>query len=45
MTEHYIEEYDRIYNSKAKNKEEYKAQCEQEYNDYVNEMVNYKMLL
>lgn len=45
MTEHYIEEYDRIYNSKAKNKEEYKAQCEQEYNDYVNEMANYKMLL
>ena len=33
ITEHYIDEYDRVYNSKAKNKEEYKAQCEHEYND------------
>ena len=36
ITEHYIDEYDRVYNSKAKSKEEYKAQCEHEYNDYVN---------
>ncbi len=36
MTENYIDEYDRIYNSKAKSKEEYKAQCEHEYWDYYN---------
>ena len=26
ITEHYIDEYDRVCNSQAKNKEEYKAQ-------------------
>ena len=36
ITEHYIDEYDRVCNSQAKNKEEYKAQCEHEHNDYVN---------
>ncbi len=36
ITESYIDEYDRICNSQAKNKEEYKAQCEHEHYDYVN---------
>ena len=36
ITEGYIDEYDRINNSTASNKEEYKAQCEHEYNDYIN---------
>ncbi len=36
ITEAYIDEYDRVYNSKASNKEEYKAQCEHEYWDYYN---------
>ena len=36
ITEGYIDEYDRINNSTASNKEEYKAQCEHDYNDYVN---------
>ncbi len=36
MTEYYIDEHWRICNSQAKNKEEYKAQCEHEYNYYVN---------
>ena len=36
MTENYIDEHWRICNSQASNKEEYKAQCEHEYNDYVN---------
>ena len=36
MTENYIDEYDRVCNSKASNKEEYKAQCEHEYWDYYN---------
>jgi len=36
MTENYIDEHWRICNSDASNKEEYKAQCEHEYNDYVN---------
>ena len=34
--EYYAYENWRICNSQAKNKEEYKAQCEHEYNDYVN---------
>tara|TARA_R100000278_G_scaffold90148_1_gene68702 strand:+ start:62 stop:265 length:204 start_codon:yes stop_codon:yes gene_type:complete len=34
--EYYADEHWRICNSKASNKEEYKAQCEHEYNDYVN---------
>jgi hypothetical protein len=36
ITESYIDEYDRICNSQASNKEEYKAQCEHEYWDYHN---------
>ena len=36
ITESYIDEYDRICNSQASNKEEYKAQCEHEHNDYIN---------
>ena len=32
----YIDEYDRICNSQARDKEEYKAQCEHEHNDYIN---------
>ena len=36
IAENYIEEHWRICNSNASNKEEYKAQCEHEYNDYVN---------
>jgi len=36
IAESYIDEYDRVCKSQAKNKEEYKAQCEHEYNDYVN---------
>ena len=36
MTENYIDEYSRVCNSKASNKEEYKAQCEHEYWDYYN---------
>ena len=36
IAENYIDEHWRICNSTAKNKEEYKAQCEHEYNDYVN---------
>ena len=36
MTENYIDEHWRICNSQARDKEEYKAQCEHEYNDYVN---------
>ena len=34
--EYYADEHWRICNSQANNKEEYKAQCEHEYNDYVN---------
>tara|TARA_R100001591_G_C4231091_1_gene151888 strand:+ start:66 stop:287 length:222 start_codon:yes stop_codon:yes gene_type:complete len=36
LTECYLDEYDRIYNSQARDKEEYKAQCEHEHNDYIN---------
>jgi len=36
ISEAYIDEHWRICNSQAKNKEEYKAQCEHEHNDYVN---------
>ena len=36
ITESYIDEYDRICNSQARDKEEYKAQCEHEHNDYIN---------
>ena len=36
ITESYIDEYDRICNSQASNKEEYKAQCEHDYLDYRN---------
>ena len=36
ITEGYIDEYDRICKSKARDQEEYKAQCEHEYWDYYN---------
>jgi hypothetical protein len=36
ITESYIDEYDRICNSQASNKEEYKAECEHQANDYYN---------
>ena len=36
MTENYIDEHWRICNSQARDKEEYKAQCEHEHNDYIN---------
>ena len=36
MTENYIDEHWRICNSQARDKEEYKAQCEHEYWDYHN---------
>jgi len=34
--EYYADEHWRVCNSQAKNKEEYKAQCEHEYWDYHN---------
>ena len=36
LHEYYADEYWRVCNSQASEKEEYKAQCEHEYNDYVN---------
>ena len=36
MTENYIDEHRRICNSQASNKEEYKAECEHQANDYYN---------
>ena len=36
MTENYIDEHWRICNSQASNKEEYKAECEHQANDYYN---------
>jgi len=36
MTENYIDEHLRICNSQASNKEEYKAECEHQANDYYN---------
>ena len=36
ITEHYIDEYDRVCKSQARDKEEYKAQCEHDYWDYRN---------
>ena len=36
ITEGYIDEHWRICNSKASNKEEYKAECEHQANDYYN---------
>ena len=36
ITEGYIDEHWRICNSQASNKEEYKAECEHQANDYYN---------
>ncbi len=39
MTENYIDEHWRICNSKARNKEEYKAECEHHADDYYMENI------
>jgi hypothetical protein len=39
MTENYIDEHWRICNSKARNKEEYKAECKHHADDYYMENI------